>query len=163
MGAAENASEIDRLLHDFVLVSSYTGARRKAVERLTTFQVNLATGRINLRPSGQKQTKKRKPIVPVYPEIREVLERLLERAKDNKTEYVFGGPHDFYRRFAKLMANIGVDGHPHMLRHSRATHMLMDGEPMYKVARLLGDTIATVERNYGHHEIEFLHTESGVG
>ena len=60
------------------------------------------------------------------------------------------------------MADLGVEGHPHLLRHSRATHMLMDGDSPYKVAKLLGDTLATVERVYGHSDPEFLATKSGV-
>jgi site-specific recombinase XerD len=43
-----------------------------------------------------------------------------------------------------------------MLRHSRATHMLMDGESIYKVAKLLGDTVSTVEKRYGHVSVEYL-------
>jgi hypothetical protein len=34
--------------------------------------------------------------------------------------------------------------------------MLMDGESIYKVANLLGDTVRTVERVYRHHSAEFL-------
>jgi hypothetical protein len=34
--------------------------------------------------------------------------------------------------------------------------MLMDGESMYKVGRLLGDTVKTVETVYGHYSPEFL-------
>lgn len=40
--------------------------------------------------------------------------------------------------------------------------MLMDGEDPYKVAKLLGDTLATVERVYGHHSVDYLKTESTV-
>jgi site-specific recombinase XerC len=50
-----------------------------------------------------------------------------------------------------------------MLRHSRATHMLMDGEDPYKVAKLLGDTLATVERVYGHYDVDYLKTDSSLG
>ena len=40
--------------------------------------------------------------------------------------------------------------------------MLMDGESVYKVAKLLGDTVQTVERTYGHHSVEYLETQSTV-
>jgi hypothetical protein len=33
--------------------------------------------------------------------------------------------------------------------------MLMD-KPIYDVAKLLGDTVATVEKVYGHHSPEYL-------
>ena len=59
----------------------------------------------------------------------------------------------------RVCAEVGIpEGrlHPHVLRHPRATHMLMDGESIYKVARLLGGTVATLERVYGHHRVEFL-------
>ena len=32
----------------------------------------------------------------------------------------------------------------------------MDGESLYKVAKLLGDTVATVEKRYGHFSPDFL-------
>jgi site-specific recombinase XerD len=47
-----------------------------------------------------------------------------------------------------------------MIRHSRASHLLQDGEDLWKVARLLGDTVATVERVYAHVLPEHLMTES---
>ena len=81
---------------------------------------------------------------------------------ESTTEYVFGEPRSFYREFVELMADLGVEAHPHMLRHSRATHMLMDGEDPYKVAKLLGDTLTTVERNYGHHSVDYLQTTSTI-
>jgi hypothetical protein len=34
--------------------------------------------------------------------------------------------------------------------------MLMDGESIYKVAKLLGDSVAMIEKVYGHHSLEFL-------
>lgn len=46
--------------------------------------------------------------------------------------------------------------HPHIMRHTRATHLLQSGKSIYDVARLLGDTIATVERVYGHHSADHL-------
>ncbi len=147
-------------LRDFILLAYYTAARRRSIEYLKKAQVDLKHGRINLQPVESPLTKKRKPIVPVYAEIRPTLERLMA---ESDTEYVFGKPQDFYRPFAELMADLGIEAHPHMLRHSRATHMLMDGEDPYKVAKLLGDTLQTVERVYGHASVDYLETTSGLG
>lgn len=154
-------------LRDFCMLAYYWASRRAAVERLRAVQVDLQHGRVDLHPPGARRTKKRRPIVPVYPEIRKVIEDRMTPGAD----WLFG--HDrreFYTAFKKLCSDHGiaaVDGQgdtpwPHLLRHSRATHMLMDGESIYKVAKLLGDTVATVEKVYGHHSAEYLATTSSI-
>ncbi len=155
-------------LRDFCLLAYYWGSRKGAVQQLKKNQVDLKHGRIDLHAIGARRTKKRRPIVPVYPEIRPTVERLME----SETEWLFGHDRrDFYEAFKKLCsdhkivavdAGVGEVPWPHLLRHSRATHMLMDGEDPYKVAKLLGDTMATVERVYGHHSVEYLATRSTV-
>jgi integrase len=161
-------------LRDFILLAYYWGSRRQAVEGLRACQIDLKHGTVDLHPPGARRTKKRKPIVPIYPEVRPTLERRLEAAKDYlfpAQSHLAGRPYaEFYTAFKTLCDRHGitaVDGQgdipwPHLLRHSRATHMLMDGESLYKVAKLLGDTVATVERVYGHHSVEFLATQSSV-
>lgn len=164
----------DADLRDFIVLAYYWGSRREAVEGLRAVQVDLQHGTVDLHPPGARRTKKRKPIVPIYPEVRPTLERRLMATED----YLFpAGSHlakrpysEFYSAFKTLCERHqieAVDGAgdipwPHLLRHSRATHMLMDGESLYKVAKLLGDTVATVERVYGHHSVEFLATRSSV-
>lgn len=149
----------DGKLRDFILIAYYTAARRKSIERLLKRQVDLKTGRINLQPEGRAQTKKRRPIVPLYAEIRPTIERLMN---ESETPFVFGEVRDFYRDFIRHMAGLGIEAWPHMLRHSRATHMLQDGEDPFKVAGLLGDTLTTVQKVYGHHSVEYLETKSSL-
>lgn len=151
MAHDEDAEPRQRMLHAFILVTYYTAARKRSIETLTKAQVDLKHGTINLMTPGARTTKKRKPIVPIYPEIRPTIERLME----GEGQLLFGG-HDFYRPFVKLLARMGIEGHPHLLRHSRATHLLQAGADIYMVARLLGDTLATVDRVYGHCSPEFL-------
>ncbi len=155
--------ELDRLLshaegrtRDFVVLAYGWGARRESVAQLEVRQVQLEKGLVNLQKPGQQVTKKRRPIVPIFPSQREVVERLISEAGDG---WLFGKGYSCYRPFRELCEACGIDEerrNPHMLRHSRATHMLMDGESIYKVARLLGDTVATVERVYGHYSPEYL-------
>jgi integrase len=142
-------------LWDFIRMAYWTGARRASIETLEVKQVNFETRRVSLKKPGVKSTKKRKPIVPIFPQIRGILERRVAASKDG---YLFGKTVDFYRPFRQLCESIGLDDkfNPHMLRHSRATHMLMDGESIYKVAKLLGDTVSTVEKRYGHASVEYL-------
>lgn len=139
-------------LRDFILLAYYWGARRASVETLEARQVSLQLKRVNLMKPGARITKKRKPAVPVFPEIKRVLERRMAAGG-----FLFGPTVDFYKPFRALCERLGMaHSNPHVLRHSRATHMLMDGENPYKVARLLGDTLKTIERVYGGHSIDFL-------
>lgn len=134
----------------YILIGYYTAARRRSIEGLTPFQVKLEEGAIYLQPPDGRVTKKRRPTVPIFPEIRATVARLHACNKDKP--YLFGErAPNFYPEFRRACRKIGVPhGHPHMLRHSRASHMLQDGEDIWKVARLLGDTVATVERVYAH-------------
>jgi integrase len=147
------------LLRDFILIAYDTASRREAVERLTRFQIDLKNGRVNLRHPGetdnQRRSNKRRPVVPIGPRARPVYERLLAATN---SEWLFGEPRNWYRPFRRHMEAIGLSHkrNPHILRHSRATHLLQDGVTIYDVARLLGDTVATVERVYGHHSPEYL-------
>ncbi len=146
-------------LNRFIRIAYYTGARRRSIENLTPFQVKMAEGAIYLQPPDGRVTRKRRPAVPIFPEIRGVVRELLER----KGKYLFGAKApNFYPGFIEACEKIGVEGHPHMLRHSRASHMLQDGEDIWKVARLLGDTVATVERVYAHCLPHNLLSESNV-
>lgn len=158
----------DGHLRAFIRMTYYWGARRRSVETLTVDQVDLKHSRVDLHKAGTPRTKKRRPIVPIYPEIRKDIETLLI---ETNNEYLFGQPKSFRFPFEGLVKKLAIPvvdapagevPWPHLLRHSRATHMLMDGEDIYKVARLLGDTVETVERVYGHHTPEYLQTKSNV-
>lgn len=154
------AAKMAQKLYDFMVIAYDTGSRRRALERMTLFQVNLNTGRVNLRSpeetEAERNSKKRRVVVPIGDEARPVYARLLETNKDSK--FLFGDDHSMYSAFATHMERIGL-GHkknPHIIRHTRATHLLQSGISIYDVARLLGDTVATVERVYGHHSPEYL-------
>jgi len=138
-------------LRDFVTLAYYTAARRNSIERLRVEQVDLKLMRINFRPAGSAVTKKRRALQRIHPSCIDTLKRLVQHAQDG---WLFGGPNvDFYREFHRAAIAAGIDearAHPHVLRHSRATHLLMDGKPPYAVAGLLGDTLTTVLRVYGH-------------
>jgi len=139
----------------FVRLLYYTGARRGSIENLTREQVKWPQKRILLQPPGKKATKKRQPIVPILSAMEEPLKGIWDT----------GGPRrlfssaDFYRPYRALCKEAGIDekrSHPHCMRHTRATHLLQAGKSIYDVAKLLGDTIATVERVYGHHSHDHL-------
>lgn len=151
------------LLH-FVTLAYWTGARRQSVQDLTRGQVRrgYGGGHILLQRPGKQATKKRQPIVPILPEMAATIDALCAAAEAAKRERLF--VRDFYRPFRMLCLDLGIGedrAHPHVLRHTRATHLLQDGVSLYSVARLLGDTVATIERVYGHHSHAALRDEIG--
>lgn len=143
-------------LQDFITLAYYTAARRASLEQLRVEQVNLTAGRLSLRKAGTKVTGKRKPLLAIHPRCVDVLARLVSTAADG---WLFGSSTvDFYKGFRAACRAAGIDdarAHPHVLRHSRATHLLQDGKTIWDVAKLLGDTVATTERVYGHHCPDF--------
>lgn len=157
----------DGPLHDFIMLAYYTAGRRASVELLTPFQVDLERNRINLRrpdeTDAQKRSKKRRPVVPIDPAIRTLVEELM--AKNAHTGLLLGTDYKhFYVPFRGLLTKLGLadKAHPHVLRHSRASHLLQDGVPLFDVARLLGDNVTTVERVYGHHCPDYLGATIGA-
>jgi len=48
-------------------------------------------------------------------------------------------------------AKLGGDVTPHTLRHTAATWLMQGGADIWQASRLLGMTVETLERVYGHH------------
>ncbi|MEM9341753.1 MAG: site-specific integrase [Pseudomonadota bacterium] len=141
----------DPRVRAFCVLAYFAGARRKSIERLTVSQVDLERRRLHLDPVGAARTKKRRPVVPITDEMAREIKKLMLKTE---TEYLFGSAgYDVYKVFRRLCQKCGFGdrSNPHILRHSRATHMLMDGVAMWEVAKLLGDTAQTVDKVYGHH------------
>jgi integrase len=141
-------------------IAYYTAARRRSVERLTKFQVDREQRRINLNKAGVRQTKKRRPIVPIPDELAPTISQCFA---DSKTEFLLDHPGSVRTalntaaRAAGLLDLPARDTRPagrftaHVIRHTRATHLLQSGAEPWAVANLLGDTLTTVIRVYGHH------------
>ena len=167
--AMAGIKEEERLprIFGFVAIALETAARRRSIEKLTRFQVK--DGKINFAPVGHRQTKKRRPTVPVSDRLRPVLERLLKQNADSP--HVLGTPGSVRTPFqtavaraAKALQAAGKEDRakamrrtiPHTLRHTWATLAVMGGVPLWEVAGVLGDTIATVTKNYAHHSPDHL-------
>lgn len=133
----------------FIDICYITGARRRSIENLRRTQIRWPQKRVILQPPGKRATKKRQPIVAIGPALAELLAALCEIGGEDR----LFGQRDFYTRYRALCRRCGLADRakPHLLRHSRATHLLQEGVRLYDVARLLGDTIQTVDRVYGHH------------
>ncbi|MGE4219693.1 MAG: tyrosine-type recombinase/integrase [Alphaproteobacteria bacterium] len=152
------AAEPDLRLWGFCQLAYYTASRRAALQELTWFQTDEKARRIRLNPAGRAQTKKRRPTVPIDPLLAPVLVRL--RAAYGKTPYVLGSKQPIWYPFRQVCDSIGLtDVTPHTLRHTRATHLLQAGKSPWAVANLLGDTLQTVIRTYGHPSADHLENE----
>ncbi len=146
--------ELDRLLasangrtHTFTLLAYYTASRKKALEELTWFQVDLDRETITLNPTGRRQTAKRRPVVPIDGPLLAHL-----RTLDRTTPYVLETKGAIRKGFEAACRRASLeDVTPHTLRHTRAVHLAQEGVDLYAIAGLLGDSIATVEKNYLHH------------
>lgn len=144
------AASPDPRLSAFVEIAYFTASRRRAVEALEWSQVRFDTNSINLAKPGEQRTKKRRPTVPMDTALRPTLEMAFAVAT---TPYVLGHTGDLLGAFGRVVerAGLGGDVTPQTLRHTRASHLLQAGVTIWDVAKLLGDTVDTVERTYGHH------------
>ncbi len=139
----------------FVHLGYYTAARKAAIEGMEWGQVDFGANVIRLAKAGRRRTKKRRATIAMHPRLRALLERA-HAERDAGNPLVLGHGGDTKRAFVSLVAAGVRAGTPHTLRHTSATHMLRRGVPIAHVAAVLGNTVETVQRVYGHHVPEAL-------
>lgn len=150
--------EADDPIFSFIKLAYGTGSRRSAIEKLEWDQINFARKTISLAKPNERVTCKRRPTVPMG----ELHSWLVSIYPERKNQFVLGTNRDLLYDFQKVCERAGLttveqrDGRPagkvtpHVLRHSRATHLLEDGVSIYAVAKLIGDSPMTVQNVYGH-------------
>lgn len=146
----------------FLWLALETAGRKQALLELTWDRVDFETNVIHLDVPGRKRTKKRRASVPISRALRPVLERA-KREKIN--EYVLDNQAPIWATIQHIAINAGFSKQevehgkkpratgisPHVLRHTAATHMARRGVPLWKIAKILGNTLAMVERVYAKH------------
>jgi integrase len=145
----------------FVELALGTASRKRALETLTWFQVDMERRLIDLNPAGRRQTAKRRPRVPISDELYPWLAKA--RAAWPKSEYVLGDRLRIQDRFETVVRRAGLYNEdrarnvtPHTLRHTWATWACQAGVDLWQVAGVMGDTLVTVERKYAHHHPDYL-------
>ncbi len=139
----------------FFLIGWYTGSRRSVITGLKWSMVNLETGLMQRKERGAVQTKKRSPPVKIGNRLLRHLERW--KRMDGAATYIvnFRGKRIErpVRSWGRVRIAAGLPEYvvPHILRHSRATHMLKAGVPAWEAANALGMSVAVLVAVYGHH------------
>lgn len=141
----------------FAVIAAETAARKTSVVTLLWSQVDFGARLIHFQNDGNKRTKKRRVPVPMSDRLYD----LLTRAWDERTqdEYVLDSGYSIQHQFGYVcQAAVEATGNdkfadvtPHVLRHTWATQAARAGVPLFEIAGVLGDTLATVMRVYAHH------------
>lgn len=162
LAAAQSEGRMSRV-ERFLWLALETAGRKQALLDLTWDRVDFETGVIHLALPGLKQTKKRRASVPISAALRPVLERAYaEREGDLVLDHggdVWAAVQSVVRRAGLAPAVARATGtaakatgiSPHVFRHTAATHMARRGVPLWLIAKVLGNSLAVVERSYAKH------------
>ena len=139
----------------FFLLGWYTGSRRSVITGLKWSMVNLETGVMQRKERNAVQTKKRSPPVRLGNRILSHLRRWHRRDGGKGFVVHFRGQqiHRPVSSWERIRRDASLPEYvvPHVLRHSRATHLLRAGVSPWEVSNALGMNVQTLIAVYGHH------------
>lgn len=159
--------EIDRLLGEchqqhlflFVNLALHTLQRPGAILDLRIEQVDLVLNRINFLRDGDRQSRKRKPVIPITPSLHTLLRTACGHSGSGFVIEWNGAPVRCIRNsFKKAVSRARLaDVTPYTLRHTGATLLAAAGVSMREIAGMLGhSTTRTTEYHYAKHHPDFL-------
>lgn len=171
-------SRRSRHLCRLVLICLYTGTRSGAAKRLRWLPsidggwIDLDAGVMHRRGAAERESRKRQPPVRLGDRILAHLGRWrrmdeghgarygVKRVAPRMSSHVlhfYGAPLANVRKaFTAAAVAAGLDGvGPHTLRHTAATWLMQAGVSHAAAAGLLGMSIETLDRVYGHHHPDF--------
>jgi integrase len=135
------------------LLLRWTGLRGSDAVGLRWGEIDWETREIN----RLTQKRRKRVILPIHQELFFALEVERDRRNPQSEDRVLLSPETnrpltrprLYQRMLALGRRAAVlDAHPHRFRDSFAVDMLARGASPYDVAKLLGDTVDTIERHY---------------
>lgn len=146
----------------FILLALYTGTRSGAV-CAASFRpvdgrgwIDLDRGVFYRRPQGERETKKRRPPVPLPGPLLAHLRRWA-RTQASPVEFRGDPVADVDKAFRAVAREAKLpDVTPHVLRHTAATWLMQEGVDKWEAAGFLGMTAETLEGHYGHHHPDHL-------
>ena len=144
---AKRITSSQRCQIDIIRLLLLTGCRKNEIVRIRRDEVVANQLRLRDSKTGPRT-------VFLNAEARAILER---RLKGN-SEYLFTSPKDISRPLSdhlhlwySVRKEAGLDDvRPHDLRHTYATHAVMQGTPLPVVAKLLGHSQTTMTLRYAH-------------
>lgn len=149
--AAAKRRNGDRLsrLERFIWIALETASRKQAIYDLTWDRVDFEANVIHFHVPGERVTSKRRASVPISRTLRPILERAY---RERINEYVLDNQHEIWAALKRAAREAKIENasevSPHVLRHTAATHMARRGVPLWKIAKILGNTLPVVDRVY---------------
>jgi integrase len=160
-----NRFRINRHLARFILIALYTGTRHDAILKLQWMPstaggwFDLDAGVLFRRPQDAIETDKRRKPSPIAPRLMPHLRRWRRLSTQYVIEYDGKPIASQLRRAwhgARVMAGLGPEVTPHVLKHTCATLMLQAKVSTWDVAGVLGTSENVIRATYGHHSVEHL-------
>ncbi len=139
----------------YLLLAFSTLAREEAILDLQGQQIDLERRLINLNPPGRKQTKKRRPTVPIpgilLPFVEDLgPEEYAVSYRGKKKASVYALVSDAARR-----AGIGAIG-SRVIRHHMATQLRAAGVPVWELEGILGHRVPSTSERYAAFAPDYL-------
>ena len=136
----EPEDDEESLAKDMILVLYGTGLRISELLSLEDGNVDLSSGLLRVKGKGGKHR-----AVPIHPKLYPVLKRRMGRGRLFPINR-FKAYRLIRRAFEKVAGVYGV--HPHILRHTFATHLLEGGADLKSVQELLGHASLGTTQTY---------------
>jgi integrase len=146
-----SAGELSRVAR-YVTLALGAAQRSEANLDLTWDRVDFERGLIDFRVPGAVATNKRRGVVPIADRLLPVLKRARQEslARGEPLTALVCGPGAIRSAWETWLAKTPYRHiHPHDLRRTWASLAVQAGVPIYEVASVLNDDVATVERHYG--------------
>jgi integrase len=147
-GNARHATRLSRAAR-WGAIAIDTGARKMAICTLRWAQVDFANELIRFDKCEEKiPANKKRGVSPMSPRLKAFLIRARAEATG---PYVLDSPADIEGMWSSAVRGSEFERvHPHLLRHTFITQMILNGTDVYIVGKMVGDNPLTLIKRYEH-------------
>jgi site-specific recombinase XerD len=154
-----NAAGEDSLIRRVIDFGLWTGMRRDEIVHAQWSDVDLERGTIVVQSKEDFRTKSRRSrIVPMNTALRAML-TMMRSAATSPRERLFSISYGWLgKQFKAVVRKAGLSEttSPHVLRHTLASHLIMNGVDLASVQQILGHHSVTVTMIYSHLDPNYL-------